>query len=94
MKKTEIELKKIESVTDVICDCCGKSCKTGDFEIDNQARTDHGERWRSFEYMSLSANWGYESGKDLQTWTAQICEKCVDEKLGFIKFKVETTRLR
>ena len=43
------------------------------------------------EFMSLSESWGYYSNKDLQTWTAQICEKCIDEKLDFINFKKEQT---
>ena len=37
----------------------------------------------------LETHWGYHSGKDMQKWTAQICEKCVDEKLSFINFKKE-----
>jgi len=39
--------------------------------------------------MTLVANWGYHSSKDLQKWSAQVCEKCVDEKFSFIKFKKE-----
>jgi hypothetical protein len=37
--------------------------------------------------MELKANWGYFSDKDLECWTAHVCEKCVDEKLSFIKFE-------
>lgn len=76
------EVKKIlkinkEIVTDILCDCCGESCMT----------QDHGETARSFEYMRLSACWGYDSNKDLEKWDAFLCEKCVDEKLPFIKFQ-------
>ena len=40
--------------------------------------------------MKLEAHWGYYSeSKDTEKWTAQICEKCVDEKFSFIKFKKE-----
>lgn len=73
MEKTEIHKKDIEVTTDIICDSCGNSCKT---------HTD-------FEYMELRANWGYASKKDMERWTAHICEKCVDEKLSFVKFKKE-----
>ena len=69
---TEIEKvkKTVEVVKDILCDSCGESCKKGN----------------SFEYMELQANWGFNSEKDLEQWTAQICEKCVDEKFRFIIF--------
>jgi len=75
MIQKEVQDIKQEVITEVICDCCGKSCKD---EID-----------LNFEYMELKAYWGYGSHKDLEKWTAQICEKCIDEKFGFIKFKKE-----
>ena len=64
------ELRGQDVIKDIICDCCGKSCST-----------EYGG-----ECMKLSANWGFMSNKDLQLWEARICEQCVDEKLGFIKF--------
>lgn len=73
MKQTELQKKETTVVVDIICDSCGKSCKT-DF---------------GFEYMEMKAFWGYNSKKDMEKWSAQICEKCVDEKLSFIKFKSE-----
>ena len=71
MKYIEKELKEQDVLKDVICDCCGKSCQT-----------DYG-----FEYMNLSADWGFMSKKDLEKWEAQVCENCVDEKFDHIKFK-------
>jgi len=71
MKKIEKEQKEVEVTTDILCDSCGESCKT-----------EYG-----FEYMELCSNWGYGSDKDFQYWEAHICEKCVDEKLNFVKFK-------
>jgi len=71
-----IENKSIETefVIDIICDCCGQSCKT-----------EYG-----IEYLKMQANWGYGSDKkDFTQWTAQICEKCADEKFDFVKFKKE-----
>ena len=74
MKIFKKELEETDKITDVICDICGKSCKYSDSET-------------SLEYASIEVNWGYYSHKDLTTWTAQICEKCVDEKLdNLIKF--------
>lgn len=73
---------------DVICDCCGKSCCAAEFDGDD------GKKHKVFEYMSIDKRWGYYSkDKDLQRWSAQICEQCVDEKFTFIKFKKEKYRL-
>lgn len=74
MKIIEKENKEVNVLKDVICDCCGKSCKDS---IGN------------FECATIKANWGYGSKKDMERWTAQICEKCIDEKLSFINFKKE-----
>jgi hypothetical protein len=92
-----MEIKVVKSinnevVTDIICDCCGKSCKVDEFKIDNELRPDNGETHYDFEFMSLQAHWGYNSNKDTESWTAHICEKCVDEKFGFIKFKKDYYR--
>ena len=39
--------------------------------------------------MKLEANWGYGFDKDLTYWKAQICEKCVDDKLKpLINFQI------
>lgn len=86
MEVKEIQTKKKEVITDVLCDCCGNSCKVVESTVENPVRVDNGEKFYDFEYMQLTANWGYHSGKDLERWTAQICEKCVDEKFSFIKF--------
>jgi len=74
MEITKKQTKEIDIIEDIICDCCGKSCKKDNNNI---------------EYLSLKSNWGFYSKKDLQQWTAQICEDCVDTKLSFIKFKKE-----
>jgi hypothetical protein len=89
MKITEIQNRKTEIVTDIICDICGKSCKKKEDIINNDLRLDHGEPYYVFEYMTLYGNWGYYSeSKDTEEWTAEVCEQCVDEKLSsLIKFK-------
>jgi len=43
--------------------------------------------------MELKAKWGYGTKKDLEKWTAHICETCVDKKLDFVKFKIEELKL-
>jgi hypothetical protein len=87
MEIKEIQTKKQEVVVDIICDSCGQSCKKYQSNVDNPVRTDHGEPYYSFEYMELKATWGYHSDYDTEQWTAQVCQKCVDGKLSFIKFK-------
>jgi len=84
---TEKQNRKVDVITDIICDCCGESCKVNEFVIDNDLRDDHGEMYYAFEYMELKVNWGYDSSKDTETWKAQVCEKCVDEKFTFVKFQ-------
>ncbi len=70
--------KKKSKQTEIICDGCGKSC-CKPISKDGKVTTN--------EFMRLEAFWGYASKKDLEKWTANLCEKCVDEKLSFIKFK-------
>jgi len=89
MEKKEIQDRKQEVVTDIICDCCGKSCKVNEDKINNDLKADNGEPYFIFEFMKLEAVWGYYSNKDTEKWTAHICEKCVDEKFPFVKFKKE-----
>lgn len=89
MEKEEIQNKKKKVITDIICDCCGKSCKIDEGKINNPSRVDDGESYYSFEFLKLEDYWGYNSGKDTIQYTAQICEECVDEKLSFINFKKE-----
>lgn len=75
MEVTKFINKPTEVTSDILCDCCRKSCKT-----------QSGEAYADFEYMELKADWGFFSIKDGESWTAHLCEACVDEKLSFIKF--------
>ncbi len=91
MIKKEIKTEPREVITDVICDCCGESCLK---KITNENHPDYGKSIPAdeggLEYLDLSVNWGYHSDHDLERWTAQVCEKCVVEKLqGIIKFRKE-----
>ena len=98
--------RPVESIVDVICDSCGKSCmptfkdktKLSDVERSNtemypEGNTDvhyhpFGDAKSTAEYLTIRGEWGYLSNqKDTERWEAHVCEKCVDEKLGFIKFK-------
>lgn len=87
IEKQQISLNVI---TDILCDCCGKSCKVREDEITNPSNIRFAQKDYQFSYMELHANWGFWSNKDLEKWSAKICEKCVDEKLGFIKFNISS----
>lgn len=42
------------------------------------------------EYMELTTAWGYVSKKDGETWSADLCENCVDKLLvPHVKFAKE-----
>jgi hypothetical protein len=86
MEIKEIQNKKTEVTVDILCDCCGKSCKVQESIITNESRVDNGEKMYDFEYMVMHGVWGYSSKKDGECWVAYICEKCVDEKFPFVKF--------
>jgi len=77
MTKREIVIRECLEVVDIVCNCCGKSCYTGEY---------------GYEYMTLSANWGYTSNKDLEKWEAHLCEQCGDERLSFLKFNIQNTQ--
>jgi len=84
MIHTENRLEPKDVTIDVTCDSCQQSCKKNTFKDDN------GHEEYVFEYMTLSAHWGYFSvDKDLTKYTAHICENCVDTKFSFIKFNKE-----
>lgn len=57
------------------CDGCGELCK----------KTDGREGW---EYIEIFHRFGSGKKKN-KTYKAQICEKCFDEKLNFINFKIK-----
>lgn len=87
MKIYETKEMPTDIVTDIICDCCGESCKKMLSEALIEFNPDYKGDKYTFEYMELKATWGYFSNKDMEQWTAHLCEKCVDEKLPFIKFE-------
>jgi len=87
MEVKEVQNKKQKITVDVLCDICGKSCKKHEGVVGNPVRTDNGEPYYSFEYMTLKANWGYHSEHDCEEWVAQVCESCVVEKFSFVNFQ-------
>lgn len=87
MEIKEVQSKKSEVVTDILCDICGKSCKVDETTITNPFRPDKGEKIYDFSCIRLEKYWGYGSARDEEYWEAQICDKCIDEHLvKIIKF--------
>ena len=62
--------KSIEVHEDTVCDVCGNSCR---------------DKLGNYESASLSADWGYSSGKDGARYDIDLCEKCFDETIEFLK---------
>lgn len=58
------------ALTDVLCDGCGKSCKTP---------------LNDYECATLRATWGYSSRKDGESYSADLCEDCFDNIVAHIK---------
>jgi hypothetical protein len=57
---------------DVRCDRCGESCRLG---VEPHAQ---------YECAQLSADWGYWSAHDTQSWRADLCESCAGEVRAMI----------
>lgn len=74
MEHKEVKLKEVEEVVNISCNCCGKSCG-----VPGEPHT--------MVFMTMQANWGYYSNKDLQSWKAHICEACVDEHFLHANFE-------
>ncbi len=93
-----------EEIDDILCDICGKTCcvEIIDIDVDRELKmisviddSKIQSQRKDFEYMKLSASWGYNSKKDWEYWEAQVCEKCVDEHLSkLVKFKIGPEKFR
>lgn len=73
MKIEVIESKPVSVIKDIVCDCCGGTCRDS---ID-----------MNYEFLKMEAKWGYGSEHDQEKWVAYVCESCVEAKLDFIKFQ-------
>lgn len=69
--------KMVKTVDKIYCDSCGKDC-TITCPVDE------------YEYASIEATWGYFSNQDGLQFDIQICEKCFDEVIDFLKKKRTT----
>lgn len=86
--KTRVTVQRTE-ITDIHCTCCGESLLESVHEnVDDQHPEFGNKEYRFKEHLSISKTWGYEStGKDGETWSAQICEPCVEKHLSTIPWE-------
>ena len=74
MEIKETKLVEEEVIVGIVCDSCGQPLEEKDLTYEN--------------YLQIYIRWGYGSLKDGDLWIADMCEKCVDEKLDkIVKFK-------
>jgi len=74
MLKLESQTVTSMQLTDVVCDNCGKSCKTRD---------------GNFEYGELNGDWGYGSRWDGEQHAAHLCQDCWQKLLDSFKVRRE-----
>lgn len=66
MEHLKKEVREIETLSDITCDFCGKSCK--------RATLGHGHE---FEFATLHCSFGYYSdGLDGECRNLHLCESC------------------
>lgn len=63
-----------DSIKDILCDCCGESCK----------KTTH-PKIKEFEFATLNASWGYYSDSDGKVYRLELCEKCFYDVIAHLK---------
>ena len=70
MRTYKTKPKKV--VDEILCDVCGASCTITE-PVDEH------------EYAELSATWGYFSNQDGKQFNIDLCEKCFNNVLFYIK---------
>jgi hypothetical protein len=77
MQKIEIVTLETQVTTDILCDMCGRSCKS-----QNQL----------YEFATFKATWGFSSKRDMLNWHADLCESCSERVKDFIEKNGGTVR--
>jgi hypothetical protein len=72
MRKFEKKLK--DTLVEILCDICGKTCSCPGFEDASMA-----------EYATLEASWGYCSASDGNQHHCEMCEDCFEKVTSFIE---------
>ena len=74
----DLKGNRMKKENHIYCNCCGKMIHT---EIGMQME----------EYFYLEKSWGYFSGKDGKTMTADVCETCLDRWIRDFRIAPEMT---
>lgn len=77
MRKYEEKPRPV--LTDLLCDVCGKSCRTNYADV-------------NFEYATLTAQWGYFSRKDGDNYAMELCEDCFDDVIKYLQQKKQISK--
>ena len=64
------QTRQTRVLTDICCDACGASCKT---PLDD------------YEVATISAQWGYHSRKDGESYHLDLCENCFDDVVKHVQ---------
>lgn len=75
MRKLQREMVDTEVQKDIMCNCCGRSCRCEDAPGTLVV----------YESATLSASWGYWSGMDGDQWHCDLCEDCAKKIKAFIE---------
>jgi hypothetical protein len=70
MREDAIMLNKLAKSKVMYCDVCGECCTDETYGT---------------ESATLSAQWGYMSKKDGDTYHVDLCESCFDATISFLK---------
>lgn len=65
--------KVVRLLDEIFCDVCGKSCRA-DENSDNESAL-------------LTASWGYDSMKDGWHYKIDLCERCFDDTIDYLRNK-------
>ena len=60
----------VKKISEIYCDVCEECCTDENFGT---------------ESASLSAEWGYGSKKDGESYHVDLCESCFDATISFLK---------
>lgn len=66
--------KEEEVITNVICNCCGKSIRSACF-----CEEDINPLIIRDEYMTINKDWGYFSKWDGETHNVDLCQECCEK---------------
>lgn len=64
------KLEPKEVIDKIYCDVCGECCTDENYGT---------------ESATLSAQWGYSSKKDGETYQIDLCEDCFDNTVSYLK---------